>query len=174
MIYNSVAEIFDDIDGTRAKLTETISNLSEAELNFRPNENAWTIAELVEHLAKTEASLVPLIFRLLKNAEAEAKASDGAINPPLSFVETHEKVRDTKMQAPEMIRPEGSKPVSESLAKMNETRETIRGLRSRLEAVDSSSTAFPNLYQWLAFIGLHEARHLGQIERILVQARESN
>lgn len=181
MIYNSVAEIFNDIDGMRARLTETVSNLSEAESNFRANENVWTVAELVEHLAKTEASLVPLVFRLLKNAEAEGTASDGTINPPLSFVETHDKVKDTKMQAPEMIRPEGSKPVSESLAKMNETRETIRNLRSRLEAVDSSNTAFPhpflgkmNLYQWLAFIGLHEARHLGQIEKILVEARQSN
>lgn len=181
MIYNNVADIFNDIDETRAKLTETISSLSERELNFRPAENAWTIAELIEHLAKTEASLVPLVFRLLKNAEAAGIASDGTINPPLSLIEAHAKVKDTKMQAPEMIRPEGAATVSESLAKLGETRETIRALRSRLEAVDSSKTAFPhpflgkmNLYQWLAFIGLHEARHLGQIEKIAAQTRESN
>lgn len=187
MIYHSVAEIFSHIDETRTRLAETVSNLPEAELNFRPTENSWTIGELVEHVAKTEASLVPLVFRLLKNAEADADAdadggsaakSDGTINPPLSLVEHHERVKSAKLQAPEMIRPEGTATVAESLAKLSETRETLRGLRERLEAVDLSQTAFPhpflgkmNLYEWLAFIGLHEARHLRQIEGILNEAR---
>jgi DinB superfamily len=181
MIYNSVAEIFDSIDETRGKLTAAVSNLSDNELNFRPAENSWTVAELVEHVAKTEAGIVPLVFRLLKNAEADGAQSDGTINPPISLAEQHEKSRTTKFQAPEMIRPEGTASVSESLAKLAESRETISNLRSRLEAVDLSSTAFPhpafgklNLYQWLAFIGLHEGRHLEQIEKIISQARESN
>lgn len=182
MIYNSVAEIFEDIGNTREKLNETISGLSEAELNFRPGEDSWTITELVEHLAKTEASLVPLVFRLLKNAEADENAakSDGTINPPISLVEQREKASTMKMQAPEMIRPEGAATIAESLEKLAGSRATISNLRPRLEAVDSSATAFPhpffgklNLYQWLAFIGLHEARHLAQIEKILEQSRET-
>jgi uncharacterized damage-inducible protein DinB len=182
MIYNSVADIFREIDETRNRLTETVSGLTENELNYRPDENSWTAAELVEHVAKTEASLVPLVVRLLKNAEADGAASDGTLNPPVSLIDEHEMVKNAKLQAPEMIRPEGAATLAESLAKLNETRETIRGLRARVEAVDSSNTAFPhpfigkmNLYQWLAFIGLHEARHLAQIEKILARARaESN
>jgi hypothetical protein len=181
MIYNSVAEIFDSIDATRGKLTATVADLPDSELNFRPAENAWTVAELVEHVAKTEASIIPLVFRLLKNAEAEGAKSDGTINPPISLVEQNEIARTTKFQAPEMIRPEGTASVSESLAKLAESRETLGSLRARLEAVDLSNTAFPhpafgklNLYQWLAFIGLHEGRHFEQIEKILAQARESN
>jgi hypothetical protein len=178
MIYHSVAEIFREIDETRAKLNETISPLSESEASFRPAENSWTVAELVEHLAKTESSLVPLVFKLLKTAEADGKTSDGTINPPISLADEHERIKDTKLQAPEMIRPEGAARIAESLAKLGETRAAIRGLRARLEAVDLSNAAFPhpflgklNLYQWLAFIGLHEARHLAQIEKILAQKR---
>ena len=181
MIFNSIAEIFASIDETRTKLAETVSNLSENELNFRPAADAWTIAELVEHVAKTEASIVPLFFKLLKSAEAEAAPSDGTINPPISLVEHHEKARTTRFQAPEMIRPAGAASLAESLAQLSESRATIRGLRSRLEAVDLSNTAFPhpafgklNLYQWLAFIGLHEGRHVEQMEKNLAQARESN
>ncbi|HEX8370042.1 MAG TPA: DinB family protein [Pyrinomonadaceae bacterium] len=181
MIYNSIAEIFDSIDKTREKLTDAVSDLSDAELNFRPAENVWTVAELVEHVAKTEASIVPLVFRLLKNAEEQGAQSDGTINPPISLAGQSEKARTTKFQAPEMIRPEGTASVSESLLKLTESRATIGSLRARLEAVDLSNTAFPhpafgklNLYQWLAFIGLHEGRHLEQIEKLLAQARESN
>ncbi|HEX8250247.1 MAG TPA: DinB family protein [Pyrinomonadaceae bacterium] len=181
MIYNSIAEIFKDIDEIRARLIAAVSNLPEAEQDFRPSETAWTAKELTEHLAKTEASIIPLVFRLLKNAEAEGSKSDGTINPPVSLAEQSEKAQTAKFQAPEMIRPEGTMSISESLAKLAESRETIGSLRSRLEAVDLSNTSFPhpafgklNLYQWLAFIGLHEGRHVGQIEKILAQARESN
>jgi hypothetical protein len=181
MIFNSIAEIFASIDETRGKLTATVANLSDGESNFRPAENSWTVAELVEHVAKTEASIVPLVFRLLKNAEADGAKSDGTINPPISLAEQHEKARTSKFQAPEMIRPDGTSSISESLAKLEESRATIGSLRSRLEAVDLSNTAFPhpafgklNLYQWLAFIGLHEGRHLEQIAKILDEARESN
>ncbi|HLM02302.1 MAG TPA: DinB family protein, partial [Pyrinomonadaceae bacterium] len=164
MIYNTVAEIFDSIDATRARLAQTVSNLSDGESNFRPAEDAWSVAELVEHVAKTEASIVPLVFRLLKNAESNGAAeSDGTLNPPVSLVEHHEKARATRFQAPEMIRPAGAATISESLAMLAESRETINSLRPRLESVDLSNTAFPhpafgklNLYQWLAFIGLHE------------------
>ncbi|MDQ3799058.1 MAG: DinB family protein [Acidobacteriota bacterium] len=185
MIYNSVADIFKQIDETRERLVAAVSNLSEAEENFRPAEDSWTVKELTEHLAKTEASIIPLVFRLLKQAEADGAAtatpSDGTINPPISLAEVYEKSKAARFQAPEMIRPDGSTSISESLAKLAESRETIRGVRPRLEAVDLSKTAFPhrafgnlNLYQWLAFIGLHETRHLEQIEKILAEARESN
>ena len=183
MIYHSVAEIFDAIDAVREKLVQTVSGLTSSQLIFRPEETAWTITELVEHLAKTEASLVPLVFRLLKNAEADESAppSDGTINPPVSLVEQSEKAASMRMQAPEIIYPGGTATVAESLAKLAESRAAIQSLRPRLEAVNLSATAFPhpffgklNLYQWLAFIGLHESRHLAQIEKLLARMRETN
>ena len=57
---------------------------------------------------------------------------------------------------------------------MRQTREELHGLAPRIEAIDLSGSAYPhpafgplNFYQWLAFIGVHDDRHLGQIERTL-------
>jgi hypothetical protein len=43
-----------------------------------------------------------------------------------------------------------------------------------VEATDLNATGYPhpafgplNLYEWLAFIGIHEARHLRQVEALL-------
>jgi len=57
---------------------------------------------------------------------------------------------------------------------MRESRAALNALRPRVEAVDGASATYPhpafgplNLYQWLAFVGAHEARHLRQLERVL-------
>ncbi len=174
MIYKSVAEILEAIDKTRNEVVERVSALPEDAQNFRADGASWSVANIVEHLAKVEGGLVPLVFKLLKEAERENVASDGTLNPPLSMAAHAQKVSDTRFEAPERIRPEGKATLAESLARLETSRQTIRNLRPRLEAVDLSNTAFPhpflgklNLYEWLVFIGLHEARHLRQIENVL-------
>lgn len=176
MVYNSVGEIYDDIEKMRNAIYKRVSALTEDEQNFRPDENSWSVAQIVEHLAKTEAGIIPLFFKLLKKSEAENLVSDGNLNPPVSFASQAAKVANIKIEAPEMIRPEGNATLAESLAKLEESRKTILDLRPRFEAANHSETVFPhrilgdiNLYEWLAFIGLHESRHLAQIERILAK-----
>lgn len=174
MEFHSVAEIFAAIDKTRSKLVETVINLSDEDARFQPTSEKWSAALLIEHLAKTEDRLVETISKLLEKAEAENIASNGQIVPPVSFAEIGQRAANTKFQAPEAIRPAGVAALTESLAKLQESRCALAALRPRLEAVDLSNTRFPhpafgpmNLYYWLAFIGLHEARHLTQISDVL-------
>ncbi len=174
MIYNNVTEIFDVIDKTRNELDEKVSALTVDAQMFRLDETSWSVAQIVEHLAKVESGVVPLVHKLLKEAETGGAPSDGTLNPPISMVENAAKVADKKLAAPERIRPEGNTPLEDSLAKLEESRRAIRNLQPRIEAVDARNTAFPhrffgnlNLYEWLAFIGLHEKRHLRQIENVL-------
>lgn len=173
MIYNSVTEIFEAIDKTRNELLEHIAAIPQEKMYFKANEKTWSPAEIVEHLAKTEAELVPLFFKLLKSAEAAPVPSDGTINPPISFAEIAPKFMDVKLEAPEMIKPGANEKIEDSLVKLEQSRQMLRGLQSRLKAVDLSKPVYPhpflgnmNLYQWLAFIGLHEMRHLSQIRRV--------
>jgi hypothetical protein len=174
MNYVSVSQIVEAITASRDKLVSRVSGLNSAESEMRNGANAWSVAEIVEHLAKTESGLVPVFFRLLKKSEADAKSSDGTINPPLSFERFRETIATEKFQAPEIIRPIDSCTIEASLVQLMESRETILNLRPRIEAVDCSLHTFPhpafgplNLYAWLAFIGLHESRHYNQIETTL-------
>ena len=69
---------------------------------------------------------------------------------------------------------EGAASLSESLEQLAQSRAALLEMRTRIEAVDCSKVGYPhpafgkfNLYQWLAFIGIHELRHLAQIEDLL-------
>jgi hypothetical protein len=81
--------------------------------------------------------------------------------------------RCAKINAPESARPADSRPVAESLAALRDSRAALHALRPRLERLDAHALRFPhpawgplNLYQWLLFVGAHEARHLAQIEAL--------
>jgi hypothetical protein len=115
-----------------------------------------------------------LIEKLLAKAEADNIPSTGKIEPPVSFGAIAEQASKQKFNAPDTIKPEGTSSISESLIRMDKSRAALHALRPRMERVDLSNVTFPhpafgpmNLYYWLVFIGLHEARHLQQISDVL-------
>ena len=178
MEFKSVEEIYVALDGARNKVVETISSLSEEQANFRPSAEKWSASQIVEHLAKTEANLVRVVAKLLGKAEAENSLSDGSINPPVSFAAMAERARGERFQAPAFIVPEGAASLGESLEQLSQSRAALVEMRPRIEAVDCSNVGYPhpafgqfNLYQWLAFIGIHELRHLAQIENLLADKK---
>lgn len=177
MIYRSVADIFAAIDDKRARLEAGVAGLNEAEENFRPAPEAWSAAEIMEHLSVIEQQLVRLTQTMLKRAESSvsAAAANGERKPfaPFSLDELIERSRREKYQAPETVRPQGDVPIAESLERLRRSRAALSELRPRLEATDLSEMRYPHpafgpldLYAWLAFIGLHEERHLRQIEAL--------
>ncbi len=176
MTYHSVGDIFVAIDDTRARLEECVAGLSEAEEKFRPAPAAWSTAEIMEHLSIIEQQLVRLTETMLKKAEAAGLVSaDGTPRAiaPFSLDEMTERSRQEKYQAPDGVRPGGDLPLAESLARLRRSRAALRELRPRLERADLSAMRYPHpifgplhAYAWLAFIGMHEERHLRQIQAL--------
>ena len=176
MIYHSVKEIFDSIDESHARLRRSVEGLGRGQESFRPAPGTWSIADVVEHLATTEQQTVRLAGMLLGKGEAAGAAhADQGARPfePVSIDEFVERSRTEKYQSPEMVRPGGGVDVSESLARLGAAREALREMLPRFERVDGASLRYPhpafgliNLYQWLAFVGAHEQRHLAQIEAL--------
>ena len=173
MNYNSVAEIFDDIDATRARLLQSVEGLSDARQNFRPAPEKWSAAEVLEHLSIIERRVTKLIAALLDKAEANGRPRDaGEPFAPVSVAEFVERSRAQKFNAPEDARPGGA-PLADSLKALRDSRASLQALRPRVERTDCAGVRFPhpawgplNLYQWVAFVGAHEARHLSQIEAL--------
>lgn len=174
MVYHSIAEIFDALDATRARLTSSVEGLGETEGRFRPAPGRWSVADIMEHLAMAEASSVKLLDRLLQKAEAEGLArADSDPFAPVSIDEQQEGRRGEKFEAPERIRPTGQVPLADSLRSLRDSLDAIHALRPRIERADGFGLHFPhpafgplNLYQWLLFTAAHEERHLSQIEAL--------
>jgi hypothetical protein len=177
MTYTCVAQIIEEIDRTRERLYSRVESLTEDEANKRPAPNAWTPREIVEHLALIEGRLLQMLAMMLRKAEgAGASGANGAAveMKPFTLDAFIEHVRGQKYIAPEAVTPGGEATLEDSLSKLRRSREELRSLRPRIEAIDLSAITYPhpafgplNFYQWLAFIGLHEERHLQQAESTL-------
>jgi hypothetical protein len=176
MTYHSVAEIFAAIDETRERVFRRVENLSSEQEIYRPSADVWSVAEIIEHLAIIEERLTKMLGVMLhKAASAAPGASDGeAKMQPFSLDKYIERSAREKYTAPEAVRPRGGVPLRELLSRMQSSRLELRSLQPRLEALNVSGVTYPhpafgplNPYQWVAFIGLHEERHLRQIEAVM-------
>ena len=183
MIYQSIADIYAANERIRQRLAARVAPLDDAQQHFRPSEGVWSVAQIVEHLALIEGRMVQLLGMLLhkteKAAAGEGAATDAGANgahvfKPFSFEEIAGEKKDDKFEAPEYLVPTGGVSVTDSLARMQATRAALDELRPRLESADTTAAAYPhpafgdlNTAQWLAFVGLHEGRHLRQIERLM-------
>jgi hypothetical protein len=176
MAYKSVAEIFEAIDETRSRLYERVEGLPASQESFRPSTDAWTVAEIVEHLTIFEERMCRLFTMMVKKGESaeDAPSSVGQGFRPFSLDDFVERSLKEKYTAPETVRPSGSTPLKDSLARMRRSRAELHELRPKLEAIDLSGVTYPHpvfgpldLYHWLAFIGAHEDRHLRQIESVI-------
>nr|MDQ3817854.1 DinB family protein [Acidobacteriota bacterium] len=120
--------------------------------------------------------LLGMMKMMLTKSESVQQKREGAHTEiePFSMDELIERARNEKYTAPGSASPGGNLDLSDSLFKLRRSREELHSLRSRVEALDLSNVIYRhpafgplNFYQWLAFIGIHEERHLRQIESAL-------
>jgi hypothetical protein len=177
MIYNSVDDIFTTNEEVRRRLVARVESLCDAERDARASDDGWSIAAIVEHLSLTERRVTQALDGMLPKHSDATSADDKDESPPRNFTPFSldvyvEQARDKKFEAPEFIRPRGVS-FTDALAQLEESRAALEAMRPRFEVADYSKQ-FPhpafgmlNPGQWLAFIGIHEERHLRQIERTL-------
>jgi len=77
MIYTSVADIYKAIDETRERIYRRVESLNDEQANARPDANAWSATEIVEHLTIMEERLVRMMKVMLTKAESIRKIRPG-------------------------------------------------------------------------------------------------
>jgi hypothetical protein len=173
MIYQSLDDIYTMLTREHTAFAAATAGLNDAQTQFRPATDAWTIAEIVEHLGITNGGFVRIAYKLIKQSEAAGAA-------PLAGLElNHVLLTDDGQQnprpfpAPDVVKPKGGQSLTDSCAKIEQAHADIQGARARLEASDCSQATFPhpavgqiNPYQWMIVYGEHLDRHRQQIERI--------
>ena len=174
MNYQTISEIYAANDQIREKLKETVGNLSDEQINALPDGEKWTIKEFVEHIAIVDGGITQISAKLLNEAKESGKTADGAAKFSDDFAERLAARRDSKFEAPERVKPTGTKSIAESLAKMEETRKSLEDLKPLFESVECADVKFPHpafgdlsAHEWLALKGGHEIRHVKQIENVL-------
>ena len=158
-----------ELESSRKAFVEATTGLSEAQWNFKPGPDRWSIAECAEHIGVTETFILQLITeQALKGpAEPEKRA---LVQGKDSSLMTMAVDRTAKFKAPEAIQPTRRWTTSGEITK--------NVLESRARTIEFVSTTQENLrdhfmdhpvfktldtYQWILLTSGHMRRHTAQI-----------
>jgi len=155
------------LEETRAKVQDATKGLSEAQLNFKPAPDRWSVAEVAEHIAAAEDMLYGMIQEQVMKGPARPAGED--VKAIDQFVLAAIPDRTHKAQAPEPLKPtnryaslDGTlKHFNESRNRTEEFVKTGQGLRDH--AIDSPLGKKLDAYEWVLFIAAHSERHTKQI-----------
>ncbi len=158
-----------DLDLHRASVREAVDSVPVEWRERRPEEGRWSVAEVLEHLAIIEGRVARMIAAAAETAGPGNDAFDErpTIDMPLLLD------RSRRIMGPEIVHPrEGL----DSVAAWQRLQETRVDLRRAIEAaagrdLRSVVRRHPilgdlHMYQWIAVIGGHEARHSLQIREV--------
>lgn len=155
-------------------LLKAIKGLSEEQLNFKPSEDAWSIAECVEHIAISETNIFGIVQMTLQeepNPErrSEVKMTDDQV---LNLIED----RTNKVKTRPEFEPTSKFGSFEGSVKEFETKRksNIEFVNSTNEDLRNRYFEFPfglvDSYQVVLFMAGHNNRHTKQIEEIKANA----
>lgn len=180
-MHRRLAEIADYLDVSRARLLDTAERVHPSFAAIRPHTGAWSVAEILAHLAMVESWVARLISRstllgkeqgvgLETSEESVLSSLDRfSITQPLKPITTSERgipPRDTSM--------------SQALESLEASRRALSDALRDADGMNLAALSRPhpilgdiNMYQWALFVGQHEERHTRQIERTVRDVTES-
>lgn len=150
------------IEDIRSDLLNSVSDLTNDELNKRIEEGRWTIIQVLDHLYLMERSLTKAIQSTLAKGEEQEVPSK-----PIHYTVD----RSTKVDAPPFVVPtEESLTFQKMKDKLNGSRKDLLTFLHTTSKEELQKKAYPHpifglirLDEWVPFIGYHEKRHLEQI-----------
>jgi hypothetical protein len=158
-----------ELESSRKVFLEATSGLSEAQWNFRPAPDRWSVAECAEHIGVTEAFILEMITEQALKGPAEPEKRAEVQGKDSSIMVTAVD-RSAKFKAPEVIQPtrrwatsgEITKNVLENRAR---TIEFVSTTQEDLREHFMDHPVFKTLdtYRWILLTSAHTRRHTAQI-----------
>ncbi len=150
----------------RQQILHAVKGLPDEYLNKKPSTEKWSPMQILEHLQLMETVIAKNISK-----ELERGNSKKAVKKPIQLTVS----RAIKVDAPSYTAPtEDFITLIEMTEKLMVSRASLNNVYDRASATSLKSKSMPHpvfgqvpLYQWFPFVGLHEKRHLKQLENTL-------
>lgn len=157
------------LESSKKGVLAATKGLSEAQWNFKPAPEKWSIAECMEHIAAAEDFIRGQIEQGVMKAPAAPDRDIAKIDAGILAMVPD---RSNKVQAPDPLKPtnrfgspeasikhfEASRAITEDFLKKTAD---LRG-----HAVDSPVGGKWDAYEFILLIGAHSERHTKQIEEV--------
>ncbi len=157
------------LEETKQGFVKSIDGLSEAQWTFKAAPDRWSIAEVAEHIAISESTILQLL------TEKVMKAPKSAAPAPLSDQKVIDAITDRSQtaQAPDMLRPANRWATRDALTKdfLAARQKTIDYVKTTTDDLRGHVAPHPALkeldgHQWLLLLAAHSARHTDQITEV--------
>ncbi len=167
-------ELLTHIDTHRAALERVVDDVPAALRERRPAPDRWSVSEVLEHLSIVETSITGLIQKQVDALRAAGESSEPETSSVLPMLDVERLVdRRGKLAAGERSRPRGQLGAEAAMQALASSRGKLRALLIASDGMPLGKASAPHpffgdytLYQWVLFIGAHEARHAAQIREI--------
>ncbi|WP_436516534.1 DinB family protein [Ekhidna sp. To15] len=156
---------------TQNELTALVQGLNEIQMNFKPDESVWSIAECLEHIAISEKNLIEMIKGGLQGESDPARRSEVAMSDEqiLALITS----REQKVKTRKEFEPTNSFGGSDGTLKTFKERRksNMKFLKSTDADLRNHYLQFPfgllDVYQGVLFMSGHTQRHTDQIKEIM-------
>lgn len=173
-MHPSLQEIAALLDHERQQLVAVWASIPPADRERRPSPDAWTAAEVLDHLRLVEGGSARLLARRLERARAAGLGAETSTTSRVGGLAMFDIAAGaTRLDAPEAMRPTTDVSAAAAEQGLEETRAAVRALLAAADGlalgdVRAMHLRFGDLdlYQWLEFIALHERRHARQLARV--------
>jgi len=163
------------VEEKRRELLNSFAGVSGPRLCQRSDPGGWSVAEILEHLRMVESGVARLITKRVEKARAEGLRAETSTSSVMSsFYPYAAKLEAGTLQAPTLVQPRTDVDINEAIEGLETSREALRAAVVSADGLAIGDIKHTHvvlgeldLYQWLIFVGHHEARHRKQIERTL-------
>jgi uncharacterized damage-inducible protein DinB len=160
---NTSAELYQEFEAATNAFLDIVAALSQEEINAVPFAGSWTVAQVTEHLCKSDNAMIQALNGPVQPAN----------RPPDKMVN---KLREifldfsTKLPAPEFIIPEAGTHDKDDL--LNFFKAGREQIGKAIKTLDLTATCHmpifgePTRLELIAFIIFHTQRHTNQVKHI--------
>lgn len=168
----SKAYLIDYFNRTMDNLKNDVSGLSTEQLQYKPAEDRWSVAQCLEHIVATEKMMLEMAKTTMEEPAQPDRRSE--VSSTDADIITGITDRSHKFNAPEALQPKGAYNSAE--AALNDLETTRAAVLAFIEQADiedlrnhisESPGGVADGYQGLLYIAGHCARHTLQIEEVM-------
>ena len=167
-------EVLEYLEATRSELGTALENIPPARRDERPAPDRWSAAEVLDHLNIIQAQVTQLLSGRITAAKAAGLAQETETSSVLDTVDRGRITdRSQRVTAPEFVRPQAGCDAASVWTALQQSSANLRAAILEGDGFALGEVLHPhpalgsiNLYQWLVFVGSHEARHTAQVREI--------
>src|SRR4051812_24865559 len=175
-VHPRIAELLVELDAARAELLALVASLTPEQRNAPAVGDAWSVAQILEHLTMVENGGGRLVSKIVQEVETLGQREESTSSVLGMNDEYQIATSNVRVTAPEWIRPTAGLSPEESMARLAEMREKLKSVLRRASGLALEGAAMPhplfgpfNGYQWALATAQHERRHTRQIRRLVGQ-----